>query len=47
MYVAQKPKWENIAWEKDPKQLLYIAGKAYLHSTVKGQPGKFVTWRKA
>src|ERR1700690_731928 len=45
-YVAAKPKWESIDWEKDPKQLLYIAGKAYLHSTVKGQPGKFVTWRK-
>ena len=40
-YVAQKPAWEAIDWDKDPKQLLYITGKAYL----KGK-GTLVTWRK-
>ena len=37
--VAIKPKWDAIDFDKDPQQLLYIAGKAHL----KG--GKFVTWR--
>ncbi len=41
-YVAQKPAWEAIDWDKDPKQLLYITGKAFLRGT-----GKLVTWRKA
>lgn len=41
VYVPQKPKWEAIDWDKDPKQLLYIAGKAYLKGS-----GKLVTWRK-
>ena len=40
VYVAVKPKWEEISWDKDPKQYLYIAGKAHLKS------GAFVTWRK-
>lgn len=40
-YVAQKPVWEAIDWDKDPKQLLYITGKAYLKNG-----GKLVTWRK-
>lgn len=39
--VAVKPKWEEIDFEKDPKQYLYIAGKAYLKAS-----GKLVTWRK-
>jgi hypothetical protein len=41
IYVATKPKWEAIDWDKDPKQLLYITGKAFL----KGK-GTLVTWRK-
>jgi hypothetical protein len=41
VYVATKPKWEAIDWDKDPKQLLYITGKAYLKGT-----NKLVTWRK-
>jgi hypothetical protein len=41
IYVATKPAWESIDWDKDPKQLLYITGKAYL----KGK-GTLVTWRK-
>jgi hypothetical protein len=40
-YVAAKPAWESIDWDKDPKQLLYITGKAYLKTG-----GKLVTWRK-
>lgn len=44
-YVAQKPKWESIDWDKDPKQLLYITGKAYLKGVGK-EPGRLVTWRK-
>ena len=40
-YVAAKPAWESIDWDKDPKQLLYITGKAFL----KGK-GTLVTWRK-
>ena len=40
-YVAAKPAWESIDWDKDPKQLLYITGKAYL----KGK-NTLVTWRK-
>ncbi len=40
-YVAAKPAWEAIDWDKDPKQLLYITGKAYLKTS-----GKLVTWRK-
>lgn len=41
VYVAQKPAWESIDWDKDPKQMLYITGKAYLRGS-----NKFVTWRK-
>src|SRR5271157_5584647 len=41
VYVAAKPAWEAIDWLKDPKQHLYITGKAYL----KGK-GTLVTWRK-
>lgn len=41
IYVPQKPKWEAVDWDKDPKQLLYIAGKAFLKGS-----GKFVTWRR-
>ena len=40
-YVAQKPKWDSIDWAKDPKQLLYITGKAFLKGT-----NTLVTWRK-
>jgi hypothetical protein len=40
-YVAAKPVWDSIDWSKDPKQLLYITGKAYLKTG-----GKLVTWRK-
>lgn len=40
-YVAAKPVWESIDWDKDPKQLLYITGKAYLKAG-----GRLVTWRK-
>ena len=29
VYVAVKPSWDSIDWYKDPKQHLYIAGKAY------------------
>ena len=41
IYVASKPAWDAIDWDKDPKQLLYITGKAFLRGT-----GKLVTWRK-
>jgi len=41
IYVAQKPAWDTIDWDKDPKQLLYITGKSYLKGS-----GKYVTWRK-
>jgi hypothetical protein len=41
VYVAAKPAWDAIDWYKDPKQLLYITGKAYLRGT-----NKLVTWRK-
>jgi hypothetical protein len=41
VYVPQKPKWEAIDWDKDPKQLNYIAGRAYLKGS-----GKLVTWRR-
>lgn len=41
IYVAQKPAWDTIDWDKDPKQLLYITGKAFLKSS-----NKLVTWRK-
>ena len=41
IYVAEKPKWDAIDWDKDPKQILYITGKAYLKNG-----GKLVTWRK-
>lgn len=41
VYVAEKPKWDAIDWDRDPKQLLYITGKAYLKGT-----GRLVTWRK-
>jgi hypothetical protein len=40
-YIAAKPAWESIDWDKDPKQLLYITGKAYLKAG-----GRLVTWRK-
>src|SRR5271157_1028186 len=40
-YVEAKPAWDAIDWDKDPKQHLYITGKAYLKGT-----GKLVTWRK-
>lgn len=42
VYVATKPEWDSIDWNKDPKKYLYTAGKAYLKTG-----GKFVTWRKA
>jgi hypothetical protein len=41
VYVATKPKWDAIDWEKDPKQLNYIAGRAFLKGS-----GRLVTWRK-
>ncbi len=41
IYVAAKPAWDSIDWDKDPKQHLFIAGKAYLKGS-----GKLVTWRK-
>ena len=41
VYVAVKPKWEAIDHDKDPKDLMFIAGKAYLKGS-----GKLVTWRK-
>jgi hypothetical protein len=41
VFVATKPKWEEIDFDKDPKQYLYIAGKAFLKNS-----GKLVTWRK-
>src|SRR5271157_487942 len=40
-YVAAKPAWDAIDWDKDPKQHLYITGRAFLKGT-----GKLVTWRK-
>jgi len=40
-YVPSKPAWDSIDWDKDPKQVLYITGKAYLKGS-----GRFVTWRK-
>ncbi len=42
VYVPQKPKWDAIDWDKDPKQLLYIGGKAYLKGS-----GRLVTWRRS
>ena len=41
IYIVQKPAWESIDWSRDPKQYLYISGKAYLKGS-----NKFVTWRK-
>jgi hypothetical protein len=41
VYILNKPAWNQIDWSKDPKQLNYIAGRAWLKT------GKFVTWRKA
>lgn len=41
VYVAVKPVWDAIDWDKDPKQFLYVAGKAYLKGS-----GRLVTWRK-
>lgn len=41
VYVAVKPAWEAIDFDKDPKQYLYTAGKAYLKGS-----GRLVTWRK-
>ena len=35
IYVAQKPAWDSIDWERDPKQLLYITGKAVLKGSGK------------
>jgi len=52
IYVPQKPSRESIDWEhvdakgKPDAAMLMITGKAYLKPTVKGQPGKLVTWRK-
>lgn len=40
VYVAVKPKLDEIDWSKDPKEYLHIAGRAYLKS------GKYITWRK-
>ena len=42
IYVATKPAWETIDWERDPKQMLYITGKSYLKGS-----GKLVTWRRS
>lgn len=42
VYTPQKPKWESIDWDKDPKQLNYIAGRAFLKGS-----GRLVTWRRA
>ncbi len=41
VYVATKPAWDAIDWDKDPKQYNYIAGRAYLKGS-----GRLVTWRK-
>ena len=41
IYIVQKPTWESIDWSRDPKQYLYISGKAYLKGS-----NKLVTWRK-
>jgi hypothetical protein len=52
IYVPQKPGRDSIDWDhidakgKPDAEMLMITGKAYLKPTVKGQPGKFVTWRK-
>jgi hypothetical protein len=43
VYVATKPEWKSILWDRDPQQLLYITGKAWI--TGKTGP-KLVTWRK-
>lgn len=40
IYVPQKPDLKSIDWDKDPKQLLFITGKAHLTN------GKYVTWKK-
>lgn len=40
IYVAQKPQWDSIDWSKDPQQLRFITGKAFL------KDGRYVTWRK-
>jgi hypothetical protein len=53
IFVSQKPGRDSIDWDHvDAKgradaEMLMILGRAYLKPTVKGQPGKFVTWRKA
>ena len=44
VYVAVKPAWDSIMWDKDPDKLLYVTGKAYVKGT-NGAP-KLVTWRK-
>jgi hypothetical protein len=41
VFVATKPKLDEIDWSKDPKEYLHIAGRAYLKS------GKYVTWRRS
>jgi hypothetical protein len=41
LMVPQKPTIDQIDWSKDPEQIMYMTGKAYLKS------GKFVSWRKA
>jgi hypothetical protein len=52
IFVSQKPGRDSIDWDHvDAKgradaEMLMILGRAYLKPTVKGQPGKFVTWRK-
>lgn len=40
VFVNIKPSWDEIDHTRDPKDLLFIAGKAFLKN------GKFITWRK-
>lgn len=42
VYVPQKPKWDALDHDKDPKDLLFISGRGYLRGS-----GRFITWRKA
>jgi hypothetical protein len=42
IYVLNKPSWNQIDWSKDPKQLNFIAGRAWLKGS-----NKFVTWRRS
>ena len=52
IYVAQKPKYDQIDMEhvdakgRPDAEMLMILGRGYLKSATKGQPGKFVTWRR-